>query len=69
MVRKLIDKLEFDGGDCMKRQLQGIALILVSILLTIGYGNEIFLFDRAAWAFSIVGIVGVVMTFLPDKKN
>ena len=53
----------------MKRQLQGIALILVSILLMIGYGNEIFLFDRAAWAFSIVGIVGVVMTFLPDRKN
>mgnify|MGYP003421433632 FL=1 len=53
----------------MKRQLQGIALILVSILLTLGYGNEIFLFDRAALVFSIVGIVGVVMTFLPDKKN
>ncbi len=53
----------------MKRQLQGIALILVSILLTIGYGNEIFLFDRAALTFSIVGIVGVVMTFLPDKRN
>ncbi len=48
----------------MKRQLQGIALILVSILLTIGYGD-----GRAALLFSIVGIVGVVMTFLPDKKN
>ena len=53
----------------MKRQLQGIALILVSILLTIGYGDAPFIIDRAALLFSIVGIVGVVMTFLPDKKN
>ena len=54
----------------MKRQLQGIALILVSILLTIGYGDAPFVLDRVAALLSpIVGIVGVVMTFLPDKKN
>lgn len=55
----------------MKKQLQGISLILVSILLMLGYGNEPF-FDldfRFSLLFSIFGIVGVVMTFLPDKKN
>lgn len=54
----------------MKKQLQGIALILVSILLMLGYGNAFF-FDldfRWALVFSIVGIAGVVMTFLPDQK-
>lgn len=55
----------------MKKQLQGISLILVSILLMLGYGNEPF-FDldfRFSLLFSIFGIVGVVMTFLPDKKK
>ena len=55
----------------MKKQLQGIALILVSILLMIGYGNEPFFDFSLRWSalFSIIGIAGVVMTFLPDKKN
>ena len=54
----------------MKRQLQGIALILFSILLMLGYGNAPFFdfFFRWSLIFSIVGIVGAVMTFLPDKK-
>ena len=54
----------------MKRQLQGIALILFSILLMLGYGNApVFDFSfRWSLIFSIVGIVGAVMTFLPDKK-
>lgn len=53
----------------MKKQLQGIALILVCILLMLGYGNAPF-FDldfRWSWVFSAVGIAGVVMAFLPDK--
>jgi len=55
----------------MKKQLQGIAIILVSILLMIGFGNEpVFDFSfRWSLIFSIVGIAGVVITFLPDKKN
>ena len=54
----------------MKRQLQGIALILFSILLMLGYGNAPFFDFSFSWSliFSIVGIVGAVMTFLPDKK-
>ena len=55
----------------MKKQLQGIALILISILLMLGYGNAP-VFDlsfRWSLIFSIIGIVGVVMTFLPDKKG
>ena len=54
----------------MKKQLQGIAIILVSILLMIGFGNEP-VFDlsfRWSAVFTIIGIAGVVMTFLPDKK-
>ncbi len=55
----------------MKKQLQGIALILVSILLMIGYGNEPFFDLDFRWSliFTIVGIVGVVMAFLSDKKK
>ena len=54
----------------MKRQLQGIALILFSILSMLGYGNAPFFDFSFRWSliFSIVGIVGAVMTFLPDKK-
>lgn len=61
----------FGRGNCMKRQLQGIALILVSILFMIGFGKEpVFDFDfRWSLIFSIVGIAGVVLTFLSDKKN
>ena len=57
--------------DYMKKQLQGIALILLSILLMLGFGNAP-LFDfslRWSFVFSVTGIVGVVMTFLPDKKS
>ena len=54
----------------MKKQLQGIALILLSILLMLGFGNAP-LFDfslRWSFVFAIVGIAGAIMTFLPDKK-
>lgn len=55
----------------MKKQLQGIALILVSILFMIGYGNEPFFDFSFRWSvlFSIIGIVGAVMVFIPDKKD
>ena len=54
----------------MKKQLQGIAVILVSILLMIGFGNEpVFDFSfRWSVIFSIVGIAGAVMVFMPDSK-
>ena len=54
----------------MKKQLQGIAVILVSILLMLGYGNEPFFDLDFGWSlvFSIIGIAGVAMTFLSDKK-
>ena len=54
----------------MKKQLQGIAIILVSILLMIGFGNKPVLDFSFRWSaiFTIIGIVGVVMTFLPEKK-
>ena len=65
------EKLEFEKEcDCMKKQLQGIAIILVSILLMIGFGNEP-VFDLSfRWSviFTIVGIVGTVITFLSEKK-
>ena len=55
----------------MKRQPQGIAIILVCILLMLGFGNEP-IFDlsfRWSVVFAAGGIVGAVMTFLPDKKE
>ena len=54
----------------MKKQLQGIAIILVSILLMLGFGNAPVFDFRFRWSaiFTILGIAGVVMTFLPDKK-
>ena len=57
-------------GDRMKRQLQGIAIILVCILLMLGFGNEP-VFDlsfRWSVVFAAGGVVGAIMTFLPDKK-
>lgn len=55
-------RMEYGGND--------IALILVSILLMLGYGNVAFFDLSFKWAliFSVIGITGVIMTFLPDKK-
>ncbi len=55
----------------MKKQLQGITLLLVSILLMLGYGNIAFFDLSFRWSaiFTIVGLVGVVMAFLPNKKD
>ena len=54
----------------MRKQLQGIALILIAMLMMIGYGETAFFDLDFGWSmiFKIVGIVGVVMTFLPEKK-
>lgn len=54
----------------MKRQLQGIAIILVFILLMLGFGNEP-VFDlsfRWSVVFAIGDIAGIVMNFWPCKK-
>lgn len=50
----------------MKKQLQGIAIILVSILFMVGFGDKA-VFD---WniIFAMVGIAGLVLAFMPDKK-
>lgn len=55
----------------MKKQLQGIALILFAILMTIEYGHKAFFDLDFGWSmiFDIIGIAGVVLTFLPDKKK
>lgn len=57
--------------DKVKNQLSGIALILVSILFMIGYGNLDFYIFRLRWSalFAVAGIIGLAMTFLPDKKD
>lgn len=58
----------------MKRQLQGIAIILVSILLAFGfydagwrYVGHLSLF----WSqiFMLTGIAGLVWCFLPEKNK
>ena len=55
----------------MKKQLTGIALLLVSILLMIGYGENAFFDLSFSWSviFTIIGVAGVVIVFLPDKKD
>ncbi len=55
----------------MNRQLKGIALILLAILLTIVYGNRSFFDLDFDWSllFTLLGIVGTVLVFLPDKKD
>ena len=55
----------------VKRQLKGIALILVSILLMIGYGEKAFFDLSFHWSviFAIIGITGAVTVFMPDKKD
>lgn len=71
-VKMLITKFQFDKGVIhMKKQLQGITLLLVSILLMLGYGNIAFFDLSFRWSaiFTIVGLVGVVMAFLPNKKD
>ena len=54
----------------MKKQLQGISIILISILLMLGYGNEPVFDFSFDWSviFTALGIAGVGMTFLPEKK-
>ena len=58
----------------MKKQLQGVAILLLSILLTQGFHNVgwryIFDFDLE-WQhiFMVLGIVGAVVAFLPNKED
>ena len=51
----------------MKLQLQGIALILFSILLMLAYGQEpVFDFDfRRSAVFTCIGSIGLFMTCAP----
>lgn len=58
----------------MKKQLQGIALILLSILLTLGF--HILRWDYLGdlslqWQhlFLLLGLAGAVMVFWPGKKD
>ena len=55
----------------MKKQLQGISVILFSILLTMVCGDRSVFDLDFDWSliFSVTGIAGSVMTFLPEKKN
>mgnify|MGYP004610648205 CR=1 FL=1 len=55
----------------MKRQLKGIALLLGSILLMIGYGEYSFFDLSFDWSaiFAIIGIAGAAIVFMPDKKD
>ena len=58
----------------MKRQLQGIAILLCSILFSVTFRNvgwDYFIGGTTIqWQllFMITGIVGVILTFFPSKK-
>ena len=56
---------------CIKKQLKGIALLLVSILLMIGYGEYAFFDLSFRWSviFTVMGIIGAVIVCMPDKKD
>ena len=57
----------------MKKQLEGLAVILMSLLLTVGFNSvgwdHVFDLD-IQWQhiFMISGAVGAVMVFRPEKK-
>lgn len=58
----------------MKRQLQGIAILLLSILLTLGFDSVgwHYVFDLSLYwtdIFMAMGIVGAAIALLPDKKE
>lgn len=57
----------------MKRQLQGVALLLFSILLTLGFAvaDIRYVFDLSLeWStvWILLGAVGLVMVFWKEKK-
>jgi hypothetical protein len=58
----------------MKRQLQGIVIILCSILLAVTFNNVGWNYIGdidLMWQhlFMIAGIIGAVVAFLPDRKK
>lgn len=58
----------------MKKQLQGIAMILFSILLTLAFecAGWVYVFDFSlewVYIFMLLGIVGLIWTFLPERKK
>lgn len=58
----------------MKKQLQGITILLLSILLILGFNSVGWFYVYhfgLQWShiFMVLGIVGVVIAFLPDKKD
>lgn len=58
----------------MRRQMQGIALILFSILLTLTFEvmNIKYVFDLGLYwvhIFLIIGIVGIIMVFWKPKDG
>jgi len=61
------------GDDVMRKQMQGIALILTSIMLILGFHSaEIeYVFDfRVRWStvFMVLGTAGLVMTFTKESE-
>lgn len=57
--------------EVMRKQLQGITVLLLAVLLTLAYGNEAILDFSLKWnvIFIMMGITGSIMTFLPSKNN
>lgn len=55
----------------MNRQLKGIALILFSMVLMIGFGNAYFFDLSCRWSavFAVLGFAGLMVALLPDKKK
>lgn len=55
----------------MRRQLQGISVILFSILLMLGYGHEPVFDFSFHWSavFTCMGLFGLGLTFCKDNAN
>lgn len=73
---ELDEKFRFDkGGDCMKKQLQGIALILFGMLLSVSGEsiNNTILRSCSDVPFGFLGVcfgvVGLALMFMKDKEK
>lgn len=62
------------GDDTVRKQLQGIAVMLLSILLMLGFDSIgiKYVFDLSLhWStiFRVIGIIGFIMVFRKDNNK
>ncbi len=55
----------------MKHRLQGIAVLLMAILMTLAFGEKPFFDLDMEWSvlFCACGLFGLLLTWMPDRKD